>query len=100
MQYKPSRSISVLRQHAVTEAFNEAIGTQAFIITADYPFMFSGEVTDIQGYFLFLKVETTQMPELKDKIVKIHISNISVFYLGGEGRPKIPTIEDLHVEVS
>lgn len=84
--------INQIRQDVVTDTFIESIGQRVFILLPQFPFLVIGEITEVVGDFVFVFVETTHITELEDKVLRIHIDDIHVFYIENDG-PPIPTIK-------
>lgn len=74
-------SINAIRRVIVCEAFEEGIGERAFILTAQYPFTFIGEIIEVEGDFIILEAETTNEMQLDGHVFRIHIDDIAVFFI-------------------
>jgi hypothetical protein len=83
--------IDLIRRSVVAEEFEANIGSRAFILTAEFPFLYIGEIVDVEGNFIFLCIETTHISELEGRVIRIFIGNIDVFYIENGG-PCIPKI--------
>lgn len=85
-------NINALRRMVVSQAFTEGIGEKAFIMTPDFPFVFIGIIAEVQSDFVILDTETTNISALDDLVFRIHLDDITVFYIENGG-PKIPKIK-------
>jgi hypothetical protein len=83
--------IDLIRRRVVAEEFEENIGNRAFILTAEFPFLYIGEIITVEGNFVFLGIETTHISELEDRVMRIFVGNIDVFYIENGG-PCIPKL--------
>lgn len=84
-------TINQIRRQVVTEAFIEGIGHRAFIMTAEFPFVFIGPIMKVVGDFAYIDTETTSINALDGNVFRIHLDEISVFYIENGG-PEIPSI--------
>lgn len=85
-------NINALRRMVVSQAFTEGIGEKAFIMTPDFPFVFIGIIADVQSDYVILDTETTNISALDGLVFRIHLDEITVFYIE-DGGPKIPKIK-------
>lgn len=86
-----SPTINQIRRQVVTEAFMEGIGQRAFIMTAEFPFVFIGVIVRVVGDYAYLDTETTSVAALDGNVFRVHIDDITVFYIENGG-PEIPSI--------
>lgn len=86
-----SPSINEIRQQVVTEAFATSSGERSLIFISSFPFICIGTILKVESDYVFLDIETTYISELEDKVMRIHIDDIDVFYIENGG-PSIPKI--------
>lgn len=77
---------------ALRAEFVKGIGKKAFFLTSQFPFIFIGVIQAVVEDYIVVKVETTQIQQLEDRIWQIHMDTINVFYIEREGGPKIPEL--------
>ncbi|MFP7174668.1 hypothetical protein [Priestia filamentosa] len=87
-------SSNVIHDEALVQEFERGIGSQVFILTPSFPFVFIGEITAVAGDNVVVDVQTTTIGELENRIWSIHIDRIEVFYIEQEGLPQIPELRD------
>lgn len=84
--------INTVREFVVTEEFRVNVGKKALILIAPFPFLIIGTIKAVNGDFLIIKADVTNVNELDDEIFRIHIDEIEVFYIEQPGKPEIPDI--------
>ncbi|PJZ00011.1 hypothetical protein [Bacillus vallismortis] len=76
--------INAIRRVIVSQAFEEGIGERAFILVAQYPYTFIGEIIEVEGDFVLLEAETTNVVQLDGNVFRIHVDDIAVFFIENE----------------
>ena len=89
------RDINFIRESAVEEIFRKSICKKVLILTQEFPFLVIGKIKKIEGDYVFVDVETTHIDPLEDRIFRIHLDRVEVFYIEKPGRP-IPKIPQSH----
>lgn len=86
-----SPTINQIRRQVVCDAFMEGVGHRTFIMTAEFPFVFIGVIVRVVGDYVYVETETTSIAALDGNVFRIHIDDITVFYIENGG-PEIPVI--------
>jgi|GEM_PF-1303941 len=79
------------RQQVVTQEFLRNKGKRALVLIPQFPFLIIGTIVDVEGDYLQIKAEITNLAEFDGETFNIHIDKIEVFYIERKGRP-IPDI--------
>nr|WP_232337001.1 hypothetical protein [Lysinibacillus timonensis] len=87
-----SPDINAVREFVVTQEFRENIGSKALLLISPFPFLIIGTIKAVNGDYLIIKADVTNVVELDDEIFRVHIDEIEVFYIEKPGQPKIPDI--------
>ncbi|MBM7693051.1 hypothetical protein JOC77_002490 [Peribacillus deserti] len=83
------------RAHAAfIEFLEQNIGKRALFLTAEFPFLYIGEILEIIEDYVRVLVDTTEQPVFEDRRWIIHIDAIRVLYVETEGFPDIPELKD------
>lgn len=90
----PRGNIIQKREMALAKEFADNIGLRVFILMFPFPFMLIGTITRVVDDIIYIEVETTQITELEDKVIRVKVSSINVFYIEKPGKPKIPRINN------
>jgi len=88
-------NINLVRESAVEDTFRKSINKKVLILTEEFPFIIIGKIKKLEGDYVFVDVETTHIDPLEDRIFRIHLDRIEVFYIEKPGRP-IPKISNSH----
>lgn len=84
--------IHAIRSFVLTQEFRENIGEKALLLIFPFPFLIIGTLLAVNGDFLFIKSDVTNVTELDDEVFRVHIDQIEVFYIEKPGQPEIPNI--------
>lgn len=84
-------NINALRRAAVSKALKESICSRILILTAEFPFLIIGKIKKVEGDYVFVDIETTNVDKFEEKIIRIHVDRIIVFYIETDDEP-IPEI--------
>ncbi|PLT28551.1 hypothetical protein [Peribacillus deserti] len=79
---------------AFREFLQQSVGKRALFLTAEFPFLYIGEILEIIEDYVRVAVDTTEQPVFEDRNWIIHIDAIQVLYIETEGFPKIPELKD------
>lgn len=85
------RDINFIRESAVEETFKKSIGKKVLILTQEFPFLVIGKIKNVEGDYVFVDVETTHIDPLENRVFRIHLDRVEVFYIEKPGKliPKI-----------
>lgn len=83
--------INFIREAAVEEIFRKSISKRVLILTQEFPFLVIGKIKNVEGDYVFVDVDTTHIDPLEDRIFRIHLDRVEVFYIEKHGQP-IPEI--------
>ncbi|WP_238985055.1 hypothetical protein [Bacillus kwashiorkori] len=87
-----SISDSITHEEAMVELLLESIDKRIFLLTRSFPFVFIGKIIAVHGDYVQVKVDTTPIQELENRLWSIHIHRIEIFYIEEENGPKIPKL--------
>lgn len=95
------RDINTIRESAVEKIFRKSICKKVLILTEEFPFIVIGQIKKVEGDYVFVDVETTHIDPLENRIFRIHLDRIEVFYIEKPGRPipKIPKYDGCRTKV-
>ncbi|MCM3671320.1 hypothetical protein M3181_20380 [Mesobacillus maritimus] len=85
--------VNAVRQAELTKAFHKNIGARALIMMEPYPYFLTGTIEGVENDMVFILTEITNIAELDDELFRIHIDQISVFFIE-DGVHKIPKMKD------
>ena len=83
--------INAIRQAVVSQTFQDSVNRRVLLLQESYPFLFVGTIKGVEGDFLLLKVEYTNINELDGELFRIHLDKVHVFYIE-DGKHVIPDI--------
>jgi len=83
--------INAIRQTVVSDKFQRSVGKRVILLQESFPFLFIGKIKGVEGDFLELKVEITNINELDGERFRIHLDSVQVFFIE-EGHHVIPDI--------
>lgn len=89
-----SPDIHAVRSFVLTEEFRINIGKKALLLIFPFPFLIIGTIKAVNGDYLIIKADVTNVNELDDEIFRVHIDQIEVFYIEKPGQPEIPDIRN------
>ncbi|MFD2700577.1 hypothetical protein ACFSVM_08845 [Paenibacillus shunpengii] len=84
-------NISLLRQEALVEEFNQAVGNRILVLTESYPFFFVGEIVEVRADTVYILVDLSNIPEFDNVNLRTQINNIQVYFIETPDNP-IPEI--------
>lgn len=90
-QLGTSPDINAVRQAVVSRDFENHPGSRALIMIAQYPFFIIGTIVEVISDYLLIETEITNVSDLDNEMLRIHIDDIEVFYIEKDGVP-IPDI--------
>ena len=85
---------SVRNQTEFTEFVTRGIGKRALFLTAEFPFISIGTITDVVVDYVLVDVDTAEQAIFEDRIWAIHIEAIRVIYYEMDGFPRIPELKE------
>ncbi|CAM5180884.1 putative protein OS=Ureibacillus acetophenoni OX=614649 GN=SAMN05877842_103234 PE=4 SV=1 [Ureibacillus acetophenoni] len=89
-----SPDINAVREFVVTQEFRLNIGRKALLLIFSFPFLIIGKIQAVNGDYLIIKADVTNVNELDDEVFRVHIDEIEVFYIEKPGQPEIPDIRN------
>ena len=85
---------SVRNQVEFTGFIARGIGKRALILTAEFPFIYIGTITEVIMDYVLVDVDTAEQAIFEDRIWAIHIEAIRVIYYEMDGFPRIPELKE------
>ena len=85
--------INFIRESAVEQIFKKSICKRVLILTEEFPFIVIGRIQKVEGDYVFVDVETTHIDPLENRIFRIHLDRVEVFYIEKKGQ-EIPWINN------
>lgn len=92
-QDSKSYDINFIRESAVEQTFRESICKRVLILTEEFPFLVIGKIQKVEGDYVFVDVETTHIDPLENRVFRIHLDRVEVFYIEKKGQ-EIPIINN------
>lgn len=86
--------IHTVRKLVFTQEFEGNIGKKALLLIFPFPFLIIGKILAVNGDFLLIKTDVTNVVELDDEVFRVHLDQIEVFYIEKPGQPEIPDIRN------
>lgn len=74
-------NINAVRRAAVTKTLKESVCRRILILTAEFPFLIIGEIRKVEGDYVYVHVETTNVDEFEKRTMRIHVDRIIVFHI-------------------
>lgn len=74
-------NINAVRRAVVSQAFEEGVGRRAFVMTPEYPYVFIGEIKQVNSDYVLILAESTNITALDGYLFRIHIDDIEVFFI-------------------
>lgn len=74
-------NINAVRRAAVTKTLKKSVCRRILILTAEFPFLIIGEIRDVDGDYVYVYVETTNVDQFEKRTMRIHIDRIIVFHI-------------------
>ncbi|CAM4462138.1 hypothetical protein [Paenibacillus tarimensis] len=85
-------TMNEIRRSGVVEQFRANIGTRMLLFMETYPFFIVGTLEREESGFAYVRIELSNITELDNSIIRVHIDEIQVFYFESEG-VQIPSIQ-------
>ena len=76
------------------EFLRDGIGRRAMFLTAEFPFIYIGTITDIVIDYVLVDVDTAEQSVFENRIWAIHANAIQAMYYEMDGFPRIPELND------
>ncbi len=83
--------INAVRRAAVAKTLKESVGKRILILTAEFPFLIIGKIKKVEGDYVYVYIETTNVDEFEERTIRIHVDRIVVFHIESTKYP-IPKI--------
>lgn len=77
----PIVDINIVRREVVAKTFKMSTGKNVLILTAESPFIIIGKIVAVEGDYIFIKAETTNVDQFEGKVIRTHINRIMVFHI-------------------
>jgi len=90
-QLGTSTDINAIRQAVVSQEFSNHPNSRTLILIAQYPFLIIGKIKEVISDYLLIETEITNVSDLDNEMLRVHIDDIEVFYIEEDGVP-IPDI--------
>lgn len=72
----------------------DGIGRRAMFLTAEFPFIYIGTITDILIDYVLVDVDTAEQSVFENRTWAIHANAIQAMYYEMDGFPRIPELND------
>ena len=76
------------------EFLRSGIGRRAMFLTAEFPFIYIGIITDIVIDYVLVDVDTAEQSVFENRTWAIHANAIQAMYYEMDGFPRIPELND------
>lgn len=73
--------LNAIRRAVVCRTFKQNINRRVLLLQESFPFLFIGKIKAVEGDFLKLKVEVTNITEFDGEMFRIHLDTVQVFYI-------------------
>lgn len=83
--------VNAVRQAVVSQKFQRSVNRRVLLLQESFPFLFVGTIKAVEGDFLLLKVDYTNINEFDGEMFRIHLDAVHVFYIE-DGKHVIPDI--------
>jgi len=80
------------REQLLMNEFIQGVGRRALLLTAQFPFLFIGEILAAFEDYIQIDVEVTHTEQLEKRIWTLHIGTVNAFYIERPGLPPIPRL--------